>query len=98
MKLAKTTVLALAVSAAMAGPVLAQGLSTDAQTRGAQGRTTTQPSGMSGGGDEEMEATTPTSQQKGVNAKAGAKGTVGAGHGSTTTKGTGADTTGSKRY
>ena len=94
MKLAKTTVLALAVSAAMAGPVLAQGLSTDTQTRG---KTTTQPSGMSGSGDEEMEATTPTSQQKGVNAKPSTKGTVGAGHGSTT-KGTGADTTGSKRY
>ena len=96
MKLAKTTVLALAVSAAMAGPVLAQGLSTDTQTRGAQGRTTTQPSGMSGSGDEEMEATTPTSQQKGVNAKPSPKGTVGSGHGST--KGTGADTTGTKRY
>jgi hypothetical protein len=94
MKLAKTTVLALAVSAAMAGPVLAQGLSTDTQTRGgAQGKTATQP--MSGSGDEEMEATTPT--QKGVNAKPSTKGTVGAGHGSTT-KGTGADTTGSKRY
>ena len=96
MKLAKTTVLALAVSAAMAGPVPAQGLSTDTQTRGgAQGKTATQP--MSGSGDEEMEATTPTSQQKGVNAKPSTKGTVGAGHGSTT-KGTGADTTGSKRY
>jgi hypothetical protein len=81
MKFAKTTVLAFAVSAALASPVLAQGASSDTQMRGgAQGKTTA-PGGMSGSGDEELESQSAAPAQKGsVNAKAGSKNTVGSGH------------------
>ncbi|MBR1203156.1 MULTISPECIES: hypothetical protein [unclassified Bradyrhizobium] len=84
MTFARTSVLALAITAAMAGPVLAQGATTpDTQLRGgAQGRGTMQQGGgMSGSGDEEMAAqpTSPT-QKSGTSAKSGNKGTVGSGH------------------
>ncbi|MCP1972522.1 hypothetical protein [Bradyrhizobium elkanii] len=84
MTFAKTSVLALAISAAMAGPVLAQGTTApDTQLRGgAQGRGTMQQGGgMSGSGDEEMAAQpgAPT-QKSGATAKSGSsKGTVGSG-------------------
>ena len=82
MTFVKTSVLALAVSAAMAGPVLAQGAASDTQLRGgAQGRGTMQQGGgMSGSGDEDMAAqpTAPT-QKSGATAKSGSKGTVGSG-------------------
>ena len=84
MTFAKTSVLALAISAAIAGPVLAQGAATpDTQLRGgAQGRGSVQQGGgMSGSGDEEMAAqpTSPT-PKSGTSAKSGNKGTVGSGH------------------
>lgn len=97
MTFAKTTVLALAISAALASPLLAQGAASDSQLRsGAQGKGTMQGGGMSGSGDEEMEAQPTTPAQKGsVNAKAGSKNTVGSGH--ATPKATGTDA-GTKKY
>src|SRR4030088_3218121 len=82
MKLMKTSAIAFAMSAVLAGPVLAQGVSSDTQIRGgAQGKSNMQ-GGASGSGDEEFDAQTAAPGAKaGVNAKAGAKGTVGAGSG-----------------
>jgi hypothetical protein len=102
MTFAKTSVLALAISAAMAGPVLAQGTTApDTQLRGgAQGRGTMQQGGgMSGSGDEEMAAQPGTTTQKsGAAAKSGSKGTVGSGH-ATTPKSGGSETApGTKKY
>ena len=78
MKLVKTSAMTVAISALLAGPVLAQGASPDAKVRGsAQGKTQMQ-SGASGSADEDADA-------GGAGRKAGAtaktKGTVGAGTG-----------------
>ena len=74
MKLVKTSAIAVAISALLAGPVLAQGASSDTQIRaGAQGKTQT-PGGASGSVDQDA-----ASQRAG--AKTGMKGTVGAGSG-----------------
>ena len=72
MKLVKTSAIAVAVSALIAGPVLAQGASSDTQIRG----------GMSGSVDEDA----PAAGQR-AGAKTGAKGTVGAGSGAKATGG-----------
>src|ERR1700736_4353310 len=82
MKLVKTSAIAFAMSAMLAGPVLAQGVSSDTQIRGgAQGKSNMQ-GGVSGSGDEEFNAQPGAAGAKaGVNAKAGMKGTVGAGSG-----------------
>jgi len=79
MKFVKTSAIALAVSAMLAGPVLAQGASSDTKIRGgAQGKSQMQggPSSMSD--DEELNA-----QPSAAGEKAGVKtkGTVGAGSG-----------------
>jgi hypothetical protein len=98
MKLAKTSVIALALSAMFAGPVLAQGVSTDSQVRGGmQGRGMMQ-NGPSGAADEELNAQTGAATDKaGVTAKSGTRGTVGAG--GAAHKGAGSDATpGSKKY
>jgi len=56
MKLVKTSAIAFALSAMLAGPVLAQGAASDTQIRGgAQGRSNMQ-GGASGSGDEEFNA------------------------------------------
>src|ERR1700738_1792180 len=89
MKLGKTSAIAFAMSAMLAGPVLAQGVSSDTQIRGGvQGRSNMQ-GGASGSGDEEFDAaqTGAPGAKAGVKAKAGMKGTVGAGSGAA--KGTG---------
>jgi hypothetical protein len=80
MKLVKTSAIALAVSAMLAGPVLAQGASSDTKIRGgAQGKSQMQ-GGTSISDDEELNAQTGAAGEKaGVNAKT--KGTVGAGSG-----------------
>jgi hypothetical protein len=86
MKLVKTSAIAFAISALLAGPVLAQGAASDTQTRGgAQGRTNNMQGGASGSGDEEFDTQQPGAPgaKTGVNAKAGTKGTVGAGSGAT---------------
>jgi hypothetical protein len=77
MKLVKISAIAFAMSAMLAGPVLAQGASSDTQIRGgAQGRSNMQ-GGASGNGDEAMDARAGAPAAK-SGAKAGAKGTVGA--------------------
>src|SRR5882757_2660787 len=98
MKLVKTSAIALAMSAMLAGPVLAQGASSDSKVRGGvQGK-----SQMQGGApisdEEELNAQTGAAGAKaGVNAKT--RGTVGAGSGAA--KGTGGaagDAATGKRY
>ena len=80
MKLVKTSAIAVAISALLAGPVLAQGASPDAKVRGgAQGKTQMQ-GGASGSADEDVDARRHRSQD-GATAKTGMKGTVGAGSG-----------------
>jgi hypothetical protein len=80
MKLVKTSAIAFAMSAMLAGPVLAQGASSDTQIRGGvQGKSNLQ-GGTSGSGDEQFNAQSGASGA-GVNAKAGTKGTVGSGSG-----------------
>jgi len=84
MKLVKTSAIALAVSAMLAGPLLAQGTSSDTRIRGgAQGNpNTNMQGGASGSGDEEFEAQAGAAGEKaGASAKTGVKGTVGAGGG-----------------
>jgi hypothetical protein len=77
MKLVKISAIAFAMSAMLAGPVRAQGASSDTQIRGgAQGRSNMQ-GGASGNGDEAMDARAGAPGAK-SGAKAGAKGTVGA--------------------
>jgi hypothetical protein len=78
MKLVKTSAIAVAISALLAGPVLAQGASSDTQIRGgAQGKTQMK-GGASGSMDEDTNA--PAGGQR-AGAKTGMKGTVGAGSG-----------------
>ena len=80
MKLVKTSAIAVAISALLAGPVLAQGASSGTQVRGgAQGKTQMQ-GGASGSVDEDMDARAGAPGQK-TSAKTGMKGTVGAGSG-----------------
>jgi len=108
MKLVKTSAIALAVSAMLAGPVLAQGTSSDKQIRsGTQSKTNMQQGGA-GSSDEELDAQTGTSGEKaGVNTKSGTRGTVGSNSGasksnsgaSKSTGGAASDpATGGKRY
>ena len=102
MKLIKSSAIALAVSALLAGPVLAQGTSANPQVRGgAQGKGTMQKGGMTGSGDEEFNAQPGApGERAGANTKS--KGTVGAGSGAHRGSGSGAapadPATGSKRY
>jgi hypothetical protein len=101
MKLVKASAIAFAMSAMLAGPVLAQVAPSDIQTRGgAQGRTNMQGS-PSGSGDQDLDVRAGTPGAKaGVNAKSGTKGTIGSGSG--TPRGTGGavgdPATGGKRY
>src|SRR5260370_11453282 len=82
MTLVKTSAIALAISAMLAGPVLAQGASSDKQIRSGTQSKTNMQGGASGSGDEEFDAQAGASGEKaGVNAKTGAKGTGGAGSG-----------------
>ena len=77
MKLVKTSAIAVAISALLAGPVLAQGASPDAKVRGsAQGKTQMQ-GGASGSADEDIDAGATGRKT----AKTGIKGTVGVGSG-----------------
>lgn len=101
MKLVKTSAIALALSAMLAGPVLAQGAASDSKIRGGvQGKSNMQQGGASGSVDEELDAQPGAAGEKaGVNAKSGAKGTVGAGSGAPRgTGGAAADPATGKRY
>ena len=100
MKFVKTSAIALAVSAMLAGPVLAQGASSDSKIRGgAQGKSQMQGA-PSISDDEELNAQPGAAGERaGATAKSGAKGTVGAGSGAV--KGTGGaagDAATGKRY
>ncbi|WP_027580208.1 hypothetical protein [Bradyrhizobium sp. Ai1a-2] len=99
MKLAKTSLIAFALSAALVGPVLAQGAATGGSIRGGAQERSVAPGGMTGSGDEEMNAQTAAPTGK-TGAKSGAKGTVGAGAGAGAHKGTATEPAapGSKRY
>ena len=78
MKLMKTSVIACALSALLAGPVLAQGVSSDTKLRGgAQGKT--MQGGASGSDDEELSAQPggAAGEKMGMKSTKGTKGTVG---------------------
>jgi hypothetical protein len=99
MKLIQTSAIALAVSAMLAGPVLAQGASSDPKLRGSVQDKGSMQKGVTGSGDEEFNAQPGApGERAGVGTKA--KGTVGAGGGAP--KGTGGaagdPASGSKRY
>jgi hypothetical protein len=86
MKLVKTSAVAVAISALLVGPVLAQGASSGTQVRGgAQGKTQMQ-GGTSGSMDEDATAPAGAANQR-AGAKTGMKGTVGAGSGAKATGG-----------
>jgi len=88
MKLVKTSAIVVAVSAILAGPALAQGVSSDTQIRGAAQGRTNMPGGVSGGSNEDVNAQQSAPGEKaGVTAKSGVRGTVGASGGAP--KGTG---------
>ena len=92
MKLVKTSAIALAISAMLAGPVLAQGTQSDTKIRGGvQGKSQMQ-GGASISDDEELSAQPGAG---GINAKT--KGTVGAGSGKSKTTGGADSATGIKR-
>jgi hypothetical protein len=92
MKLVKTSAIAVAISALLAGPVLAQGASSDTQVRGgAKGKTQMQ-GGAAGSVDEDAD-TRATGHKAGA-AKTGTKGTVGTGSGKVTSGGAMAPATG----
>jgi len=78
MKLVKTSAIAVAISALIAGPVLAQGASDAPARGGAMGKTQMQQGGAAGN----MDADAPAGgSHKAAGAKTGAKTTVGAGSG-----------------
>jgi hypothetical protein len=101
MKLVKTSAIAFAMSAVLAGPVLAQGASSDTQIRGGAQVRSNMQGGASGSGAEELNAQPGAAGAKaGVNAKTGMKGTVGAGSGAPKAAGAavGDPAAGGKRY
>ena len=102
MKLVKTSVIACALSALLAGPVLAQGMSSDGKLRGgAQGKTT--QGGVAGNSEEELEAQSGGAGQpamKPAKSTKGAVGTTGSAAHKSDTDGSapGGATTSGKRY
>jgi hypothetical protein len=97
MKLANTSLIAFALSAALVGPVLAQGAATGGSVRGGAQERSAAPGGMPGGADEEMNAQ-PGTQTGKVGARSGTKGTVGAGAGAHKGTATEPAAPGGKRY
>jgi hypothetical protein len=96
MKVVKTSAIALAISAMVAGPVLAQGVSSDTKIRGGvQGKSQMQ-GGASGTDDEELSAQ-PGAGTTRAGAHAKTKATVGAGSATSKTTGGVDSATGSKR-
>jgi len=96
MKSVKTSAIALALSAMLAGPVLAQGVSSDSKVRGGMQGKSQMQGGTSINDDEELNAQTGAAGEKaGVNAKT--KGTVGSGA-AKATGGAAGDTATGKRY
>jgi hypothetical protein len=87
MKLVKSSAIAFAMSALIAGPVLAQGVSSDPRVRGGMQSGGTMQGGMSGGAEEDLNAQPGMSNEKTGTRTKGAKGTVG-NAGSAASKGT----------
>jgi hypothetical protein len=97
MKLIKTSAIALAVSAMLAGPVLAQGASSDPKLRGSVQDKGSMQKGVTGSGDEEFNAQPGTgSERAGSSTKA--KGTVGSGAAKGSGGAAGDTAPGGKRY
>lgn len=102
MKLVKTSVIACALSALLAGPVLAQGMSSDSKMRsGAQGKT--MQGGVGGNSEEELEAQSGgagETSMKPVKSTKGAVGTTGSATHKSAPDGSapGGATTNGKRY
>ncbi len=98
MKLVKTSVVACALSALLAGPVLAQGVSSDTRMRGVQSKP--MQGTVSGSEDEEMNAQPSASGEKmGMKSTKGTKGTVGsAAHKGVGDDSTSGNTASGKRY
>ena len=89
MKLVKTSAIAVAISALLAGPVLAQGAASGTPGRGGtQGKAQMQ-GGAPGSVDEDADAPAGAASQR-AGAKTGMKGTVGAGSGAHKATGTAA--------
>jgi len=82
MKVIKASAVALAMSAMLAGPVLAQGASSDPQMRGGVQGNSQLRGTISGSGDEEFNAQAGTAEKGGTGTKA--KGTVGTARRATT--------------
>ena len=97
MKLIKTSAIVLAVSAMLAGPVLAQGASSDSKLRGSVQDKGSMQKGMTGSGDEEFNAQPGAAGERaGTSTKA--KGTVGSGAAKGTGGAAGDTASGGKRY
>jgi hypothetical protein len=100
MKLVKTSVIACALSALLAGPVLAQGVSSDTKARGGV-QSKSMQGGMSGSDDEDSSAQPSAAGEKmGMKSTKGTKGTVGSAthKGTVDDSATGSPTTSGKRY
>ena len=102
MKLVKTSVIACALSALIATPVLAQGASTDAKTRGTV-QSKPMQGGVSGSEDEDLGAQQGAAGDKvGMKSTKGTKGTVGttgsAAHKGTVDNSTSGGAAAGKRY
>ena len=100
MKLVKTSVIACALSALLAGPVLAQGVSSDTKARGGV-QSKSMQGGMTGSDDEDSSAQPSASSEKmGMKSTKGTKGTVGSAthQGTVDDSAAGSPTTSGKRY
>jgi|SRR5215470_10344202 len=97
MKLVKSSVIAFAMSALIAGPVLAQGVSSDPQARGGMQNRGTMQGGMSGSAEEDLNAQPGMSGEKTGSKTKGAKGTVGHASGATS-KGAAAGTASGSKH
>src|SRR5262245_40185169 len=97
MTLIKTSAIALAVSAMLAGPVLAQGASSDSKLRGSMQDKGAMRNGVTGSGDEEFNAQ-PGAGSERASSSTKAKGTVGSGAAKGGGGAAGDAASGSKRY
>jgi hypothetical protein len=97
MKLIKSSAIALAVSAMLVGPVLAQGASSDSKLRGSMQDKGSMQKGVTGSGDEEFNAQ-PGAGSERASSGTKAKGTVGSGAAKGSGGAAGDAATGSKRY
>src|SRR5215475_13911409 len=98
MTLIKSSAIALAVSAMLAGPVLAQGAASDSKLRGSMQDEGSMQKGVTGSGDEEFNAQPGAGSERASSSSTKAKGTVGSGAAKGSGGAAGDAATGSKRY